>query len=57
MMFHDGKMHGAARRQLLLTQDNPFRTFYDGPFDSQHLVHDAEERVECGLDCVAAVDC
>ena len=57
MLFHDGKMHGITRRQLLITQDNLFRTFDYGPIHSQNLVHDAEQSVERGLDGVAAVDC
>jgi hypothetical protein len=37
-------------------QENLFRTFCEGPVNSQHLIHHAEQSVERGLDCVAAVD-
>ncbi len=57
MVFHDAEMDGITRRQPLIPQDNLFRTFDYGPIHSQHLVHDAEQSVERGLDGVAAVDC
>jgi hypothetical protein len=50
MVFHDGETHGITRGQPLIAKDNLFRTFYDGPVDSQHLIHDAEQSVERGLD-------
>src|SRR3984893_12172624 len=56
MVFHDGYMHCIARRQLPIPQYNLFRTLCDGPLNSQHLIHDADQSVERGLDCVAAVD-
>src|SRR6266480_3178058 len=56
MVFHDGDMHRIARRQLPIPQDNLFRTLRDGPINSQHLIHDAQQSVERRLDCVAAVD-
>jgi hypothetical protein len=48
-------MDGITRRQLI-PQDNLFRTFYDGPIDGQHLIHDAKQSVERRLDCIASVD-
>jgi hypothetical protein len=33
-----------------------FRTLCDGPINGQHLMHDADQSVEHGLNCVAAVD-
>jgi hypothetical protein len=33
-----------------------FRALCDGPINSQHLIRDADQSVERGLDCVAAVD-
>jgi hypothetical protein len=56
MVFHNGDMHRISRRQLPIPQDNLFRTLCDGPINRQHLIHDADQSVERGLDCVAAVD-
>ena len=56
MVFHDGEMHGIARRKLPIPQHDLFRTLGDGPIHSQHLVHNAEQSVEGRLDCVAAVN-
>ena len=56
MLFHDGYVHCIARRQLPIPQDNLFRTLCDGPINSQHLIHDTDQSVERGLDCVTAVD-
>ncbi len=53
--FHDGKMHGVAGRQVPMPQHNLFRTFGDGPIHGHYLIDDAEQRVECGLDGVAAI--
>ncbi len=55
-MLHDGEMYGITRRQPPIPQDNLFRALCDRPINSQHLVHDAKQSVERGLDCVAAVD-
>src|SRR5712671_974990 len=52
MVFHNGDMHRISRRQPPIPQDNLFRTLCDGPINS----HDADQSVERGLDCVAAVD-
>jgi hypothetical protein len=56
MLFHNGDMHRISRRQLPIPQDNLFRTLCDRPIDSQRLIHDADQSIERGLDCVAAVD-
>jgi hypothetical protein len=56
MVFHNGDMRCISRRRLTIPQGNLLRTLCDGPINSQHLIHDADQSVETGLDCVAAVD-
>ena len=56
VVLHNGKMYGIARRQLPIPQYNLFRKLCDRPINSQDLIHDAEQSVEHGLDCVATVD-
>src|SRR5713226_8920701 len=57
MMFHDGEMHGVARRKLAVPKDNLLGTLGNAPINRQHLIDNSEERIKRWLDCVAAVDC
>lgn len=46
MELYESKMHGVTRGQLLIPQDNLFRTLDDRPINGQHLVHNAEKSIE-----------
>jgi hypothetical protein len=56
MLFHDREVYGVTSRQAAISQDNFLRTLGYDLIDSQHLIYDAQQSVECGLDGIAAIN-
>jgi hypothetical protein len=55
-LLHDGNVHGIPRRQAWLSEQDGLGSIHYGQLDWEHLVHDAKERIEGGLDGVQTAD-
>jgi len=57
MAFHHCQMDRITRRQSLGSHHNFLGALYCGTINAQYFIGNAQERVECRLDCITAIDC
>ena len=57
MLLHRGQMHCITRGHLPAPHHNLFRALGCGPVHGRHLIGDAKQSIECGLDGIAPVYC
>ncbi|MFZ0805146.1 MAG: hypothetical protein WAN03_03135 [Candidatus Sulfotelmatobacter sp.] len=56
MLLHDREMHGVARGQALVREDNLFGSFDNRMFNREDLIDRAAKSVESALDVMTTID-
>jgi hypothetical protein len=56
MLFHNGEVYGIAGGKMTVSLHNLLGPLHRCPIVRQHLINDAEQRIECRLDGVGPVD-